>query len=123
MKLDVLRQYGLCYLASPYSLYDGGLDAAYTDVAALVVRLHALRISAYSPIVYSHPIARALNLDAKDHDFWIKFDEPMMKKCDALVIARFPGWDKSFGMSIENDRFRAAGKDVWHIDPIKMGLL
>lgn len=117
MKCDVLRQYELCYLATPYYGYEGGLDKAYEDAALLSLKLFGMGINNYSPIVYSHHIARALEIDPTDHDFWMAFDQPMMKKCDALIIARFPGWDKSMGVSIENDRFRAQDKDVWHIDP------
>lgn len=117
MKCDVLRQYELCYLATPYSHYEGGHDKAYADAALLSLNLFKMGIRNYSPVVYTHPMAQALKLDPLNLDFWIAFDEPMIRKCDALIVARFPGWDKSAGMSIENDRFRAMDKDVWHIDP------
>lgn len=123
MKLDVLKQYQLCYIASPYSHYKAGLDAAYADVGAATWKLHAAGIKAYSPIVYCHPIARAMGVDPLDADFWMALAKPVLERCDALVIIRLEGWDKSYGMSIENDRFRAAGKDVWHIDPERMALV
>lgn len=116
MTVGVLKQYELAYIGSPYSLYPYGLDAAFEDVADICFRLKREGVNAFSPILYSHPLAKLWRIDPKDHDFWLEFDEAMMRKADALVIAKMESWEMSYGVSVEIDFFRQCDKPIHWLD-------
>lgn len=108
---------GLVYLATPYSRFPEGLDAAFHGAARLAARLIAAGVTVYSPIAHTHPIAMLGNLDPRDHAMWMKFDAAMMARADALGVAHLAGWRESRGMALEIAEFEAAGKPVFDIDP------
>lgn len=95
----------LDYLASPYSLYPYGQEAAFADVAKIAARLIRDGRCIYSPILHTHPIAKFGDLDPLDHGLWLKIDEANMERCDGLIVARMPGWDKSKGVRFEIEWF------------------
>src|ERR1700686_5471517 len=47
----------LCYLATPYTQYRDGIEAAFVQAASLAGRLLQARSFVYSPIAHTHPIA------------------------------------------------------------------
>lgn len=112
-----LKQYDLVYLASPYSLYPDGIDAAFWDAIELTATLIMQGVSVYSPIVYTHPMTVFGRFDPLDRDFWRDFDAPMMAKADALAVAKMLGWADSHGIAHEIKEFHLAGKPVWFVDP------
>lgn len=112
---DVAR-YGLVYLATPYSKYPAGLEAAFVDAAKLTARLLRVGVKVYSPIAHTHPIAVHGNLDALDHSIWLPFDEAIMAKSDAMLVAKMDGWDKSIGIKHEIGVFGAAEKPIYYLD-------
>lgn len=103
--LEPLKQYEMIYLGSPYTKYPWGLDEATTDIARIVARLIRAGLKVYSPIIHTHYIALAGNIDPIDHEFWINFDTAMMLKSDSLLIAMMSGWDQSRGIKAEIDTF------------------
>ena len=123
MTFDDLKKVPLIYLASPYSKYPTGLEMAFRDVSALAGKLLAAGLKVYSPIAHTHPIATYSNLDPYDHAIWLPFDAAIMDKADVLLVAHMETWDKSFGISHEIEVFRAAGKPVLHLDPVKLELI
>lgn len=112
-----LRQFSLCYLATPYSKYKNGLDAAFQDAARLAASLLKEGVKVYSPIAHTHPLALYSKLDPLDHSIWLPFDEAMMDAADALVVAHMSGWDKSFGIQHEIKFFQSAKKPIFDLDP------
>lgn len=56
-KVADLSGAGLVYLATPYSKYPRGIEAAFVDASRLAACLVRLGISVYSPIAHTHPIA------------------------------------------------------------------
>lgn len=107
----------LAYLATPYSKYPGGLDAAFRDAAALAARLLVAGIAVYSPIAHTHPLAIYGDLDPLDHSIWLPFDAAMMARCDVLIVAHMDGWEQSFGVAHEIEVFQGAGKGIYDLDP------
>lgn len=108
----------LVYLASPYTHYAGGIEKAFEDVAQIAARLVETGLIVYSPIVYTHQVAIRSSIDPKDHVFWLTFDEPFMSACDTLLIAKMDGWEQSYGIKREIERF--AGKPIQYVDPITL---
>lgn len=112
----------LFYLGTPYTRYVGGIDAAYRDTCKLAANLLRAGIRAYSPIAETHGIARLGGLDALDHSIWLPHDEAMMLRCDALIVAHLPGWEESYGIAEEVKVFEAAGKPIFDLDPVSLGM-
>lgn len=112
-----LRGDGFWYLSSPYSLWPGGIDDASWTIARLAGRLLARGVTVFSPIVHSHNIARAANIDPWSHEFWMPHDKPIAHCAGGMIVAGIPGWRESKGVGIELDWFKAAGKPRYLLDP------
>lgn len=117
-----LTEFLLVYLATPYSKYNDGIECAFRDAAALTAKLLRLGVKSYSPIAHTHPIAIYGDLDPLDHSIWLPFDEAMMKKSDALLVAQMQGWRESYGVKHEIQFFTAAGKPVFYLDTVAMAV-
>lgn len=107
----------LAYLATPYSRYPAGIEAAFQDAAALAARLLRAGILVYSPIAHTHPLAMYGLLDPLDH-IWLPFDELMMARCDTLIVAHMEGWRGSKGIAREIEFFKRAGKPIFDLPDI-----
>jgi hypothetical protein len=117
MSIDCLRGFRLVYLASPYTKYEDGLEAAFSEIADIAGQLIKEGIPVLSPVAHSHPICEYAGLDHKNHELWLKMDEPLMDACDAICVAKMPGWARSKGVGIELYRFKVAGKPAFLLDP------
>jgi len=117
----ILHAKALGYLATPYSRYADGMEAAFEHAAALVGRLLSERSwPVYSPIAHTHPVAKFGKLDPLDHGIWLPFDELMMWRCDYCLVAEMAGWEKSYGIGHEIEWFAVRGKPVIYLDPITL---
>lgn len=115
-----LETLSLSYLASPYTLFKPNIDAAYEAIGCLSKRLTEVGIRHFSPILYTHPLAKIWGRDPLDWKYWMEFDRPFMEACDTLLIAKLDGWDISVGIHDEKDAFSRAGKPIYFVDPITM---
>ena len=106
----------LAYLATPYSKYEAGLDAAFVDASKLSARLMPTGVKIYSPIVHCHPMAIHGGLNPLDHALWLPFDEVMMAKADILIVAHMQGWEESYGIAHEIAVFTRAQKPIFDLD-------
>jgi nucleoside 2-deoxyribosyltransferase len=112
-----LQKFNLVYLASPYTQYELGLSQAFRDIAKIAGALISRGVSVYSPIAHCHPIAVYGGVHPAAHEIWMKIDTKMMAACDALCIARLPGWDKSAGVAMEALEFFSQKKPIYHLEP------
>lgn len=103
------------YLATPYSKYPGGLDAAWNDACCAAAALLRAGVPVYSPIAHTHPIAINGGIDPLDHAFWLKTDEAMMDAADELIVVMMPGFAESAGILHEVAYFTSAGKTVRYV--------
>lgn len=110
---------GMWYLASPYSKYPKGLDAAFEDVARCAGALLDVGIAVFCPIVHGHHVARHMQpMDcADDHERWMALDRVYLAKCDGLIVAMLDGWEKSKGVQEEIALTRWRKKPVYFLDP------
>lgn len=120
---SALAQYRLCYLATPYTKYEGGIDLAFAEAARIAALLLTTGVRVYSPIAHTHPLAIYGNLDPLDHSIWLPFDEAMMEAADCLIVARMKGWDVSYGVQHEIEFFRSDRKPVVFIDPVSLMII
>lgn len=112
-----MTDFGLCYLATPYTKYPAGIEAAFRDAARLAARLMLAGVNVYSPIAHTHPLAIYGNIDPLNHDIWMPFDKAMMDASESLLVAHMDGWDKSYGIAIEIDYFQREGKPIFDLNP------
>jgi hypothetical protein len=123
MSMHLLTQHKLVYLASPYQNYKYGTEDAFFDVCRTASYFINHGVNMFSPIAHSHAIISYGNspmLTKKTHEFWIGMDKPYMKMADALAIAMMEGWTESRGVAEEISLFKAAGKPIYHINPINL---
>lgn len=105
------------YLATPYSKFPGGIEAAFIAASKLAGRLLTASVNVYSPIAHTHPIAIYSGIDSYDHKVWMPFDELMMEAASQLLVAHLPGWATSYGIGLEIEIFKKAGKSIFDLDP------
>lgn len=118
MKLDDLKKFGLVYIATPFTLYEPDIEAAFVDSCKLMGGLLAAGVTnALSPIVEAYPISLHGNLDPLDLSIWKPFCAARIAKSDALVVGMLPGWERSTGTRHEIDEFVMAGKPVYFMSP------
>lgn len=120
MSFDRLREFDLLYLSTPYSKYEAGINAAFKEASRIAGRLAIAGVKVYCPIAASHAMSIYAGIDPKDHEFWMRFDEPFMNLSGAIVVARMKGWQVSDGVAEEIDRFEKADKPVFFLNPKTM---
>jgi hypothetical protein len=105
------------YVATPYSKYPGGLEAAFNlalDTCGLLIRF---RVPCFSPIAHTHPIAIRCGIDPLDHNIWLPADEPLMESAHGVIMVKAESWEQSYGMGEELKAFQRAAKPVIWMDP------
>lgn len=104
------------YLASPYSKYPEGLEAAHRHVCIIRGALTRVPIPAYSPIAETHPVAIYSGMDPLDHKIWLPDYKPKMRHACGLIVAKMPTWEISFGISEEIKEFTKMQKPILYLD-------
>lgn len=110
----------LYYLATPYSNYPGGIEAAYREACNIAERLRWRGDHVFCPVEVFHPLAAQTGVDKFDHEFWMECCDPWIKRCDVLIIAKIDGWEQSAGITHEREMFSNLGKPVRYFDPRKL---
>jgi hypothetical protein len=105
----------IIYVASPYT-HD---DPLVVDQRFMAVRDYVttqLRAGAlyFSPIVYTHELAKAASLPG-DAAFWFEFNFRMLKVCDKVIILKLQGWEKSIGVASEIAYAKTHGKPLEYV--------
>ncbi len=113
LDLDALRATGgYVYLATPYSKYPGGIDAAFSEACRVAAWLVRQGVGVYCPISCTHPIALYGGIDPLDHKIWFPADMPMMQGAVGLIVCMMDGWDVSFGIAEERAFFGLSEKPI-----------
>lgn len=90
----------LIYLACPFSHKD---ELVRLDRVQKADQYTAYLISCgnivFSPVTHSFRVARYLPPKyLLNHEFWMKQDIPILKRCDELYILALNGWEQSKGV-------------------------
>lgn len=115
--IDTLLTFDQVYLATPYTKYPWGIDAAAYDAAKVAGRLMNMGVHVFSPIVHAHAVSAAAGIDPVDHAFWMNIDVAHMNKSDALLVCRMTGWQDSQGVNMEIKEFTRVQKPIFFMDP------
>lgn len=108
---------GFVYLASPYSSHPEGLEAAFQlacQEAAMFVRA---KVPVFSPVVHSHSVAVAGDIDPASHAIWLPMDVPMLRPATIMVVVDGPGRRESKGIAGELTAALALRMPVWFKEP------
>jgi hypothetical protein len=108
---------GYFYLATPYSRYPHGLEAAFRGASRAAAKFVAAGVPVFSPIAHSHPIAKEGMLDLLDLSMWLEADAPFMAAAIGLIVVKMDGWEDSKGIAHEIEVFEKADKPVLFWDP------
>ena len=75
----------ITYLAIPYTFEP---ELSFSIVNKMAAKYMQEGKIVFSPISHSHPIALEMEDDniQLDHDFWMKQDGEILKRCDELII-------------------------------------
>lgn len=114
MTLADLSKYSLCYLATPYTKYKGGLVVAFEDAARLSARLLKRGVKVYSPIVHGHAIAIHGDINPMDLTVWLPHNALFLQLSNILLVAKMDGWEFSEGIAHE---IKTSGKPIVYLDP------
>lgn len=110
------------YLATSYTRRPSR-SLAFSEAAALCARLATeCNIIAFSPIAHGHPMSEFGGVGPADHHWWLKFHWPFINASSALLVAHDAGWQDSRGMAAEIAAFEAAGKPIFDLDPVSLGM-
>lgn len=112
----------LAYLATPYTNFADGIEIAFREAARICAALLQCGVESYSPIAHCHPMAIHGDLDALDRDFWLRYQETMMQRCDVLIVAQMKGWKDSLGIQHEINFFLARKRVIFTLDPVSMNM-
>lgn len=116
----LLMSHGLFYLATPYTKFPRGIHVAYQEASKLAAELMSHGIDVYSPITHTHSMAMHGKISPLNHAVWLQFDEKMMARCDALLVAKLDSWERSYGIAQEIGAFAKARKPVFYLEPTSM---
>lgn len=104
------------YLASPYSKFHLGIEAAWIEAAKITGHFAAAGLPVYSPIVHSHPAAIYGGFDPYDYEIWMPLNEFQMGVSEGLIVAMMEGWRQSFGIGEEIKWFEKRKQPVFYLD-------
>ncbi len=105
----------LWYLATPYSKYPLGLQAAFEAAALSAAHFVATGHKVFSPVAHSHPLATLGGLAPRDHGLWMALDLAMMPACCGVIVVMMDGWRDSIGVNQEIEWFLSKGKRAVYV--------
>lgn len=111
----ILAETAFWYLATPYSLYRAGREAAFEDACMVAGCLLAHGVVVFSPIAHAHPVAARAGIGDRGWPFWKRVDLPLMHAAHGCLVVEMDGWRESVGVTEEIAMFEAMGKPVRHL--------
>lgn len=107
---------GYWYLATPYSKYPGGIEAAFIEACNCSAWLIRQGVRVFCPISHTHPIAIHGSIDPHDHAIWLPADKPFMDGARGIVTAMMPTWQDSYGIKQEIAEFKRTGRIRYYMN-------
>lgn len=104
------------YLATPYSKFPSGIEAAFIVACQQTALLIRAGIPVYSPIAHTHPVAVNGDIDPLDHSIWLPADAPLMSAALGLIVCKMESWESSYGIGVEIAEFKKAGKPIVYME-------
>lgn len=112
---DQIPTGALAFLSTPYSLRPD-LNRAHVEACTIAGKLMRAGIHIFSPIAHGHVAGIFGVIDPFDHEFWLAQNEPMLQRCDILIVANMEGFEVSKGIEHEVNTFVRLGKPIFDLD-------
>ena len=117
IKTKSIRANTVYYLASPYTSGTAYVkNLRYISVAMIAAHLATKGYIFFCPIIQSHWIAYYGEIGNTSWEYWENFDTEMLTRCDALLVATLPGWEKSIGVQAEIQIAKDLKKPIKYVD-------
>lgn len=98
---------GYWYLATPYSKFPGGHEAAFKAALEQCALLNRAGRPTFSPIVHSHLLVVHGGMEGQtDFAAWREFDEYLLAPAAGLIVCTLDGWHESVGVKAEVTWFK-----------------
>jgi len=105
----------MIYLAIPYSSME---ELSFDVSRCITLMLMQYGKNVYSPIIHGHSLVSTPGYSFHfDHDFWMKHDLDMLRRCDELYVVILDRWNKSIGVLTEIREARELGMPITFLDP------
>lgn len=91
----------LVYLSAPYSKYEN--RHALMTAIMTISGLHMVRNPGQhvvSPLFNHYSMANVPGMGS-DYNFWGDYSRNLLKRCDKIIVVKFPGWEESVGVKDE----------------------
>lgn len=106
----------LFYLASPFTHPSKHVRSRRINrVTDVTIRLLRAGIQAFSPISYNGAWERTVYRLPCEWPFWEKYDKNFLKRCDAMIVLKIPGWKESVGVTAEIEYADQLGMPIFYI--------
>lgn len=63
-----------------------------------------------APLSHSYPLLEYLGDVTEDHEFWMRQDLPVLRRCNELLILGLPDWERSRG--VKDELFTALSMNI-----------
>jgi len=113
----------LIYVASPYTSPLRAVEETRNIKVAVAMGwlMNAYPdLSFFSPICHTHPIATLCKLPGH-WEYWKKYDEAMLSRCDEIWVLCLDGVEESKGVNAEIELAKKLGVDLWYLYPQEDG--
>lgn len=109
-------KHGYWYLATPYSKYPGGKQAAFEEASRIAAELLREGIHVYCAISHTHPMAEFGKIDGDSANaVWAALDLQFMQRAYGIIICEMPSWESSTGIAHELAWFKARQRPVAYL--------
>lgn len=105
------------YLATPYSNYPGGHDAAADAADREAGFLIKHGINAMSPIAHCHRIFKSGYATGGDFETWKRWNFAMLYAAKGLIVCKLDGWAESKGVQAEIKIAQGLDMKVIYMEP------
>ncbi len=111
LKTHAIAENGYMYIATPYTNYMFGVEAAYADAMEVSAQLFAWGFPNFSPIVHCHAMAKRYKLPT-DAAYWKKYNEIMLDSACSLAVITMEGFNRSDGVAHEIEYAKTFAKPI-----------
>jgi len=108
------------YLASPYTHYEEGRQAAFEHISKVAGELFGQGIPIFCPIAHGHPMSIYGGMPPgevgdKHWQMWIDSGKYFMEGAIGCIVSTMKGWEVSPGVLNEIAYFKKAGKPIMYL--------
>lgn len=82
-----------------------------------VAELMSQGMHIFSPLNHSHDMATRFLSDWTQFKYWREYDLSMLERCDAMIVYKLQGWNKSIEIRTEREFAQRRGKPLFFLEP------